>query len=98
MTLPLLQWNPFIEDVSVKKRKTRIRLNFRKKVTNEKKGWTDGKPTEEQQEGMSSLKACHSCPTYETPRKSVDTTIRDSIVAGEMTPQAMDFLMLEKLE
>ena len=87
-----------IEDGSVKKRKTRMRLNFRKKVTNEKKGWTDGQPTEEQQKAMSSLKACHSCLTYETPRKSVDTTIRDSILAGETTPQAMDFLMLEKME
>ena len=75
-----------------------MRLDSRKKVTNAKKGWTDGKPTEEQQKEMSSLKACHSCLTYETPRKSVDTTIRDSILAGETAPQAMDFLMLEKME
>ncbi len=75
-----------------------MRIDSRRKLTNAKKGWTDGKPTEEQQKEMSGLKTCHSCLTYNTPRKSVDTTIRDSILAGETTPQAMNFLMFEKME
>jgi hypothetical protein len=87
-----------IEDGRVKKRKTKMRLDSYMKVKNAKKGWTDGKPTEEQQKEMSSLKAYRRCLTYDTPSKSMDTTIRDSILAGEMTPQAMDFLMFEKME
>jgi hypothetical protein len=87
-----------IKDGSVKKRKTRMRLDSRRKLMNAKKGWKDGKPSEEEQKELTGLKACHSCLTYDTPRKSVDSTIRDSILAGETTPQAMDFLMLEKME
>jgi hypothetical protein len=45
------------------------------KVKTAKKGWTDGKPAEEQQREMSSLKAYHRGLTYDTPSKSVDTTI-----------------------
>jgi hypothetical protein len=52
-----------------------MRFDPRMKVKTAKKGWTDGKPTEEQQKEMSSLKAYHRCLTYDTPSKSVDTTI-----------------------
>jgi hypothetical protein len=64
-----------------------------------KEDWTNGKPMEEQQQDFTRLKAVHSCLTFETPcSKAMDTTVQDSILADEMTPQAMGFLMLKKME
>jgi hypothetical protein len=64
-----------------------------------KEDWTNGKPTEEQQQDFIRLKAVHhSCLTFKAPRKSMDTTIQDSILADEMIPQAINCLVLEKMD
>jgi hypothetical protein len=59
-----------------------MRLDLRKRLMGAKEDWTNGKPMEEQQQYFSRLKAVHSCLTFETPRKSMDTTVRDLILAG----------------
>jgi hypothetical protein len=87
-----------LED-KVQARKTRMRLISRKRLVDGKGDWENGKPTEEQKEDFARKKAAHLSLTKDTPLKSVDTAIRDSLHAHETTPQAMDFLMLlEKIE
>jgi hypothetical protein len=82
-----------LED-KVQARKTRMRLISRKRLMDARADWENGKPTEEQSEDFARKKAAHISLTKSTPLKSVDTAVRDSLLAHETTPQAMDFLML----
>jgi hypothetical protein len=54
-----------------------------------KENWKNRKPTDEQKQDFSRLQAFHSSLTCKTPRKPVEMTVRDSILANETTPQAM---------
>jgi hypothetical protein len=97
-TIDILDDDVSIESLSIEDkvqgRKTRMRLLSRKASRDAKADWKNGKPTEEQTEDFARKKAAHVSLTKDTPLKSVDTAVRDSIHAHETTPQAMDFLML----
>ena len=52
-----------------------MRLDSRKRLMGAKGDWANGKPTEEQKQDFSWLKAVHNSLSCDTPRKSVDTTV-----------------------
>jgi hypothetical protein len=97
-TIDILDDDASIESLSledkVQARKTRMHLISRKRLVDAQADWENGKPTEDQTKDFARKKAAHVSLTKDTPLKSVDTAVRDSLHAHETTPQAMDFLML----
>ena len=91
--------DPVIEEsigTKVQQRKTRMRLSARRKMKNLKKDVTNGQASDEQKSELKQQTAVHRFLTYDTPRKSVDRLVEDSIIGEESTQEAMDFLILEK--